>query len=91
MEPSAHRSSLRSNHPAIWGSLLAIDRDQRIALRNRPVLDVEERIAVDYRKEDGEKPRRLWTGSIFQGPANFVSAAVRESSYSRRRASLKDR
>ena len=40
-------------------SLLAIDRDQGIALRICPFLDMEERLAVDHREKDGEEPRRL--------------------------------
>jgi hypothetical protein len=40
-------------------SLLAIDRDQGIALRSRPFLDMEERLAVDHREENGEETRRL--------------------------------
>src|SRR5882724_7678903 len=41
------------------GSLLAIHRDQRVALRSRPFLYLEERLAVDHRQEHGEEPRRF--------------------------------
>src|SRR5882724_1659222 len=41
------------------GSLLAIHRDQRVALRSRPFLYMEERLAVDHRQEHGEEPRRF--------------------------------
>jgi hypothetical protein len=35
------------------------DASAERSLRNRPFLNVEERLAVDRRKEDGEEPRRL--------------------------------
>ena len=38
-------------------TLVAIDRDQRIALGHRLFLDVEQRLAVDHGKKDGDRPR----------------------------------
>jgi hypothetical protein len=41
------------------GTLLAIDRDQGVSLGSCSILYIEERLAVDHRKEHGEEPRRL--------------------------------
>src|SRR5882724_10762309 len=41
------------------GTLLAIHRDQGVAVRSRRFLYMEQRLAVEHREEHGEEPRRL--------------------------------
>jgi hypothetical protein len=57
MEPLGPPRLTPIQPPGDLGSLLAVNRDQGVSLGSRSILQIEERLAVDHRKEHGEEPR----------------------------------